>query len=178
MKTRRKPVQREKHEQSAIVQLLRSIGAKVCIIGTKRPGGKKCPKCGTFVAEHQGTCQTPGIPDLYAFLPARWTKAGVETIAWDDLRTCAIPASTLWVEVKAEGGRVSVSQQEFEALALKAGVNHVIGDIGRVMVWLIDHGYLKPQQVPHYRLKAFNSDPATAATRQAPAPKVRADLAG
>ena len=47
----------EKEIQADIVKLLKTVGAAVYTIGTKR---KK--------TDHQGTMQTPGIPDLVAFV--------------------------------------------------------------------------------------------------------------
>ena len=49
--------QLEKHVQSDIVKLLETVGAAVYKIGTTRKKG-----------DHQGTMQTPGIPDLCAFV--------------------------------------------------------------------------------------------------------------
>lgn len=136
---RRKPVQREKHEQAAIVQLLRSIGAAVYVLGTRRPAGKPCPTCGTFVPEHQGTRQTPGLPDLYVVLPRR---------------DSAYARDPLWIEVKAAAGRLSEEQQTFQTLADLGRVGHVVGGIDAVIAWLVDRGYLRTGQVPHYRLPA------------------------
>ena len=47
----------EKEIQADIVKLLETVGAAVYKIGTKRKKG-----------DHQGTMQTPGIPDLLAFV--------------------------------------------------------------------------------------------------------------
>ena len=49
--------QLEKSIQSDIVKLLETVGAAVYKIGTTRKRG-----------DHQGTMQTPGIPDLCAFV--------------------------------------------------------------------------------------------------------------
>lgn len=75
----RRPTTRvpEKAVQAQIVHLLRSIGANVYVLGTTRRKG-----------DHQGTMQTPGIPDLYVFLPR--LPSGLDN-----------HISTLWVEVKA-----------------------------------------------------------------------------
>ena len=54
---RRQP---EKAVQVQIVRTLQLIGAAVYVSGTTRPRG-----------DHQGTCMTPGIPDIEAFLPAQ-----------------------------------------------------------------------------------------------------------
>ena len=51
--------QLEKEIQADIVKLLETVGAAVYKIGTTRKKG-----------DHQGTMQTPGIPDLVAFVPS------------------------------------------------------------------------------------------------------------
>src|SRR5688572_7830522 len=72
MRTARKPpVQLEKLEQTHIIQLIKSLGGRVYVLGTRRSRGKRCQNCGTFVPEDQGTRQTPGVSDLITFLPAR-----------------------------------------------------------------------------------------------------------
>src|SRR5262245_46053103 len=95
----------EKAEQAQIGKFLLSIGGRVYVSGTRRSRGKACPKCGTFVPEHQGTRQTPGIPDVEAFLP---TPSG-----WRG----RMPAQTrviLKVEAKrVQGGRMSAEQEEY-----------------------------------------------------------------
>jgi hypothetical protein len=48
----------EKVEQANIVRLLRSLGAAVYTIGTRRAKG-----------DHQGTRQSCGLPDIVAFIP-------------------------------------------------------------------------------------------------------------
>ena len=53
-----KMTQLEKEIQADIVKLLNTVGAAVYKIGTTRKKG-----------DHQGTMQTPGIPDLVAFVP-------------------------------------------------------------------------------------------------------------
>lgn len=114
----------EKAEQAHIVQLLLSIGAAVYVLGTRRPRG-----------DHQGTCQTPGVPDLLAFLPTRAER----------------PTRQLWVECKAKGGRLRPEQLDFRTLCECAGVAHVVGDLDAVIAWLCEHAYVKADQFPHYR---------------------------
>jgi hypothetical protein len=109
--------QPEKAEQSAIVQLLRTIGASVYVIGTKRAKG-----------DYQGTRQTPGIPDLYVFLPS--TPKHVGGIA-------------VWIEVKAEGGRLSVAQIGFEVRCRLAGAVHLVGGRDMLIDFLKQNGWLK-----------------------------------
>lgn len=50
----------EKAVQSQVVHLLRSVGGRVWVTGTRRPRG-----------EFQGTCMTAGLPDVVAFVRAR-----------------------------------------------------------------------------------------------------------
>ena len=73
----------EKQIQADIVTLLETVGAAVYKIGTTRKKG-----------DHQGTMQTPGIPDLVAFV--RVPIAAV----FPDWRTLV----QLWIEVKRPGG--------------------------------------------------------------------------
>ena len=53
----------EKEIQADIVKLLETVGAAVYKIGTTRKKG-----------DHQGTMQTPGIPDLCAFVKMPATR--------------------------------------------------------------------------------------------------------
>ena len=131
---RRKPRQPrrrlEKDEQSLSVQVLQSIGAVVYQLGTRRPRGRNCPKCGTFVAEHQGTCQTPGIADLVVFLPAPRGAAGAVR-------------PILFVEQKAIDGRFSPRQEEFRTLAEASPAAYVAGTVDDVVAFLEARGYLR-----------------------------------
>lgn len=122
---RRPWVRKEKDEQADIVRLLRSLGAAVYVSGTVRPRG-----------DTPGTRQTPGIPDLEAFLPARGARR----------------SRVLKVEVKRSvGGRLSREQAEYGARCLEADVPHVVGDLTAVMSWLVAEGYLRADQLPHDR---------------------------
>lgn len=113
----------EKAEQAAIVQLLESLGAKVYVLGTRRRKG-----------DYQGTMQTPGIPDLYVFLPhvrhPQWPHA-------------PFGATALWIEVKAEGGKLSPEQETFQCLCRNREVGHVVGGLHEVMVFLATGGWIK-----------------------------------
>jgi len=91
----------EKQEQRAIVDLLRLIGAKVYVIGRTPPRDGRT---------HFGTGQTPGIPDLYAFLPDRMHQT---------VGICDLP---IWIEVKAKDGVASEAQKAFASLAFRS--NH------------------------------------------------------
>lgn len=117
----------EKVVQQQIVNTLRSLGAAVYVLGTRRPAG-----------DYQGTRQTPGIPDVLAFVPCVLTASVVQ----------------LWVECKAPGGRASVEQQQFRARCDQAGVAHVMGGLEELTAWLIERGIVRADRVPHYRLPA------------------------
>jgi hypothetical protein len=137
---RRTPLQREKREQAGIVQLLRTFGWSVYVLGTRRPGFARCG-CGRSVAQYQGTCQTPGIPDIYALPPG----AGGES---PDAHETGV-----WIECKAEGGRLRPEQDVFRGHCQRLGIDHVVGTLDDVIAWLIDYGYMSPHQVPHYRVR-------------------------
>jgi hypothetical protein len=114
----------EKTEQAHIVQLLLSINAAVFVLGTRRPRG-----------DYAGTCQTPGLPDLVAFLPST-REHGTRQV---------------WIECKAIGGRLRSEQQNFRTLCECAGVAHIVGTFDDVIAWLAGNGYVKASQFPHYR---------------------------
>ena len=109
-------MQLEKEIQADIVTLLETVGAAVYKIGTKR---KK--------TDHQGTMQTPGIPDLVAF---------VKTPGW-----CI--TEQIWIEVKRPGGKMSKPQIAFSLHAVKAGCEHVVGGVDEVLAWLKARGVVK-----------------------------------
>jgi hypothetical protein len=122
----------EKAVQAHVVQLLRSIGGKVWVTGTKRPRG-----------DFQGTRMTPGLPDLVAFLPPRAYR-----IQGD------IPYAKpvlLFVECKAAGGRLRPEQQEFRDLCQDCDVAHIAGDLDAVIAWLSERHYVRASQFPTYR---------------------------
>ena len=110
--------QPEKQEQAAIVKLLKLLGASVYIIGTKRRKG-----------DYQGTMQTPGIPDLYVFMPVP--------------NTCEPCFVDVWIEVKAPKGRASEAQQAFQQHCANADVRHLVGGIDVVTEWLRKWGWIK-----------------------------------
>lgn len=118
----------EKVEQSHVVQLLRSFGCTPFIFGTRRRRG-----------DYQGTMQSPGIADVLAFLPERIGR--VET---------TLPR-LVFVECKAEGGRLRPEQRVFRELCLAAGVPHIVGGLDAVIAWFIERGYAQPEQFSHYR---------------------------
>ena len=122
------PVQREKIIQQQVANLLRSLGCGVYVLGTRRRQG-----------DYHGTMQTPGIPDLFAFLPPR-----PEGIA-DALPAC------LWLELKAPKGRRSPEQVAFGDACERCHVPYVWGGLDDVIAWLVRNGYLKLDSVAHYR---------------------------
>lgn len=115
----------EKAQQQQGVDLLRSLGAAVYVLGTRRPAG-----------DYQGTRQTPGLPDVLAFISRRGA-AGVST--------------QLWWEVKAPGGHLRPEQVAFQGQCFAAGVAHVAGDLTALLQWLVAAGYLKTEQLPAWR---------------------------
>ena len=122
--TRRQP---ERYAQGAIVQLLRTVGCQVWTLGTTRRRG-----------EHHGTMQSPGLPDLLAFLPRGM--------------------GLLCLEVKAKGGRLRPEQEVFRNATLACAapwqVHHVVGGLDTVIGYLMSLGLLKAQDVAHYRVTA------------------------
>lgn len=119
--------QREKVEQQHGVETLRWLGAKVYVSGTRRKRG-----------DFQGTMQTPGIPDVEAWLDgARVGFPGVRVL--------------LKWEVKAAGGTLSPEQREYQQLCRAADVRYLVGDYNALIGWLIAHGYAKPEQFAVYR---------------------------
>lgn len=122
---RRQP---ERAEQAAIVQLLESLGAKVYVLGTTRRKG-----------DYQGSMQTPGIGDLYVFLPLHAAARLVHQRH----------SMALWVEVKAKRGRPSEDQLLFQDWCLASGVHHVLGGLDAVQNWLVDHGWLRESERRH-----------------------------
>lgn len=165
-RVRRAPRQLEKTEQAGGVKLLSTIGAKVYVLGTRRSRGRPCPKCGTFVEEHQGTRQTPGVGDVLAFLPPRRQAAVVTCRHGNDADLCLDDAcnrqrdlvnaptrEVLWWEVKRpDGGRMSPDQREFRDLCEQSRTAHVVGPLDELIAWLIARGYVLRNQLPHYRL--------------------------
>lgn len=127
MPTLKPPRVSEKVVQSHGVQLLRSIGSSVYVLGTRRRSG-----------DYQGTMQTPGVPDVLAFLPPRSRVAPFRHVL-------------LFWEAKAQGGRLRPEQKDFRALCEVAEVAHIVGDLDAVIAWLIDRDYLAASSVAHYR---------------------------
>lgn len=125
---RAKPIQREKVEQANGLNLLRSVGASVYVLGTRRRRD-----------DYQGTMQTPGIPDVWFFLPS--------------VSRCG------WWEVKAEGGRLSPAQRAFRDSCLLANIDHIHGGVDALIAYLVSVGRLKAENVAHYRQKPPQESP-------------------
>ena len=113
----------EKEIQADIVKLLETVGAAVYKIGTTRKRG-----------DHQGTMQTPGIPDLVAFVTV------MVPLYPDGRRTYTMQ---LWIEVKRPGETRSEDQDAFREYALKASCEHVTGGVDEVLDWLKARGVVK-----------------------------------
>lgn len=128
-KPRRKPAQPEKAEQAQLVQLLKSLGAKVYVLGTHRRKG-----------DFHGTMQTPGVQDVQAFVPRG---------------ACMLNTYELvFIEVKSSTGRLRPEQRELRTFCEQAGIAHVVGGYTAVVAWLLARGYAGRDQFPHYRLPA------------------------
>jgi hypothetical protein len=137
---RRRPLP-ERAEQEAVKKLLLAMGAKFYVAGVTRKKG-----------DYQGTMQTPGLPDLpLVFLPAFKLQPppapGTPPLMYE--LVCIEVKST--AAHKTKHGGLSPFQREAKAYCLGAGVPYVHGDLDAIIGWLIDHGYLKPENVPHYR---------------------------
>ena len=109
--------------QAHIVRLLRHVGCQTYTLGTTRRRG-----------DHPGTMQTPGLPDILAFLPR---SLGV-----------------LFVEAKAPGGKLRDEQRQFREACIACDapyrVHHVVGGLDAVIILLMALGLLKPDQVASY----------------------------
>lgn len=134
----------EKTVQAQIVAALRSVGAKVYVIG--RPPRRD--------AVHKGTGQTPGIADLLVFLPKapRAVPSLPERLADGSTVIRTKPAHQLWVECKAAGGRLSPEQRSFRDFCALAGVPHLVGGLDDVLAYLVQHGYVT--ECAHYRQRS------------------------
>lgn len=127
----------EKVEQSNIERTFEQLGGKHYTIGTRR-GHVRCKHCGQQTPEHQGTKQTPGIADVFGFIPV--PSRGITLF--------------VAVEVKRQkGGRASDEQREFRDWCRRAGILHVLGSFNEFLQFLVREGVIKPESVPHYRLE-------------------------
>jgi hypothetical protein len=112
----------EKVVQAHVVLLLKSIGAEVWVLGTRRPKG-----------DHMGTRQTSGLPDVCAFLPVLLLGGNIASYG-----------TQLWIEVKAAGGRASAAQLAFEQACRRTNTPYLRGDLDALIGWLTTAGYLTP----------------------------------
>ena len=110
----------EKTEQARILELLEAMRARVYVSGTVRPRADS----------HHGTCQTPGIPDITAFLPAPISGIGGGR-----------PLRLVFIEVKRQGGRLRPEQAIFRDHCTAAGIAHITGGLDALMAWLEVEGY-------------------------------------
>ena len=134
----------EKTEQAHIVQLLRSIGGAAYVMGTTRRRG-----------DHPGTMQTPGIPDLMAFLPIARNRISAGFAIDEDgaayERGQNFGPCLLFIECKAAGGKMRPEQHAFKSHCEIAKVAHLVGGLDAAIAWLTQHGYVNANQFPHYR---------------------------
>ena len=131
MSVRRSHAPLEKVEQAHILQLIASVGGTAYVLGTRRPKG-----------DYQGTRQTPGVPDVIAFVPKPTMRGHGMQIA-------------LFIEVKRSvGGRLSPEQSAFRDHCRFSGQEHVVGGLNAVIAWMVQNGVITDRQVPHYRLSA------------------------
>ena len=122
--TSRGPRVPEKAEQAHGIQLLRHLGGKVYVLGGHRRKG-----------DYQGTMQTEGIADVFAFIPVRGERRKV-FLAW---------------ECKAAGGRLRPEQVEFKDLCADADIAHVVGPFDALIAWLAGRGFVNANSFPTYR---------------------------
>ena len=113
----------EKEIQADIVKLLETVGAAVYKIGTTRKRG-----------DYQGTMQTPGIPDLCAFVTVPLSL---------HVSPHRFSSVQLWIEVKRPGGTMSMAQTAFHMRSIEAGCEHVVGGVNEVLGWLTARGVVK-----------------------------------
>lgn len=134
----------EQVEQEAIKKLLLAIGAKFYVAGTKRKRD-----------DYQGTMQTPGLADLpLVFLPKfKRLAPDVRPSTAEAMRATEPMYQLVVIEMKSpeahrkKGGGLSAEQKELKHYCDLAGIPYIHGDAKRVVQWLIEHGYLRAEQV-------------------------------
>lgn len=125
----RAPRPLEKHVQAHGCSLLRSLGGKVNVIGTKRRKSEK---------DH-GTHQTRGIPDIYVFLPPP---------AFPSVPALGAPDGVaLWWEVKRPGESRTAEQVAFGNACARVCHPYVWGDLDALIAYLIAGGWLKRESI-------------------------------
>jgi hypothetical protein len=125
------PVPLEKVEQRNTVDLLTRIGAKVYEIG--RPRQQKCHACGAQ-SKDLGTRQTPGIPDLFVFLPIGRSNGPIARPRY------------VWIEMKRQGATESdltTEQKEFREFCRERSITRIDGAFDKVVDWLASHGFVR-----------------------------------
>jgi hypothetical protein len=123
----------EKDVQKACIDLYVLAGCRysakhdtdIYVLGTRRPRNLPGIAHRTF--------QTPGIGDIWAFLPIvpRFAKPGV------------IAPKAVWHEVKAEDGSPSPAQRRFQKQCLDRGIAHLMGGVDELRSFLNMHGFLQ-----------------------------------
>ena len=107
-------VTREREIRAEGVKLLRALGCRVEVF-----------------SENRATRNTPGVPDVYAFLPNG--------------------RGTVWWEAKVPGGRISYDQYDFEAACLMCGQPYVRGGLAEL------RHFLAGLEIVDYSLRAVRS---------------------
>lgn len=123
----------EKDVQFAVIHLFCLVGccyektglhSDIYVLGTRRPRH--------LAAAAHRTHQTPGIGDLFIFLPApRWPVPGTPS------------PPCVWFEVKADDGKPSPAQLAFQERCLSRGIAHVMGGVDAARSFLNRFGFLK-----------------------------------
>lgn len=117
----RAPRVSERSEQAAIVKFLRLLGASVYVLGTTRRKG-----------DYAGTMQSPGLPDVIAFMPLR-KHVGKRRL--------------VMIECKRKGGRLRPEQKVFAEECFDAEVEHLVGGLDAVMQMCVEDGYIEANRV-------------------------------
>ena len=88
--------------------------------------------------------QTPGIPDLLAFVDIP-VSISMRLYNTESARHIAPHTRSvqLWIEVKRPGGTLAGAQKAFRLRALEAGCCHVTGGVDEVLDWLKARGAVK-----------------------------------
>lgn len=104
------PSRLEAEEQNEAVGLLRLCGAKIYSLSQKRRTG-----------------QTPGIPDVFAFVPLPSGEI--------------VP---LWLEVKRDDRKAKASPEQvvFRLLCKLAEVHHIVGTVRHLEEWCVRHNLI------------------------------------
>jgi len=146
MAPRRRAIQREKIVQSQGEKLFMSLGAQVYRFGTRR--AQRCWNCHE-ISKDQGTRQTPGPADIQAFLPPpRYpVDESVRHVFAHPRRRYQV----MWEAKRDPHQKLSDDQAVFAAMCHDADVLHVYGDLSALFAFFILHGWLKADNVPHYR---------------------------